>query len=102
MSNTIVFPSGLTSREVQVPSLLVKWKLRCGFSGRSLNVEYFALSFPEESTPEITAATPGFEPTKNNKINTANLRSNEVLVIVFIFYCLRTRKLLKNTPLQTP
>src|SRR5215831_5163894 len=47
-SKTIFFPSGLTSTDIQLPSLVVKLNLRLGFKGNSLKLaklSAFAVSF---------------------------------------------------------
>src|SRR5687768_8729331 len=44
-SKRMVFPSGLTSTDIQVPSLVVNEIVRVGFRGRSLNAVNFVVSF---------------------------------------------------------
>ena len=45
MSKAIVVPSGFTSTDIQLPSLVSNAILRAGFSGKLLKMVYFTESF---------------------------------------------------------
>ncbi len=87
----MVLPSGLTSSDVQVPSVVVKLMVRCGFSGRLLYSSYLKESFLVESVPGdfqfgVLPAIAGVA----NRANVTTRHSNALpavsLVIFFIVW----------------